>query len=220
MVRLFCVSDTHGHLPPIPAGVDLVLHAGDMVHEGDPSVLADFDAWLGGLPCLVVDGNHEQLDPFRQRNVPATDAERKAMRLDLRTRLPPSARELRDESVEWCERLRVAGLSWHGFPAQFDEWDSKQFADISAKCDVLLVHQPPGHLPSESASLLRLIEATQPLAVVCGHLHQCRGVGRVGNTVVVNCAVQAGFKPSAKGTRGGIVIELDAAARTCTVTAE
>jgi predicted phosphodiesterase len=204
-VRVFCVSDTHGHLPPIPEGIDLVVHAGDMCQQGDPTALAAFPAWLAGRSCVAVDGPPER--------------ERKTMRLDLGVRLAPAGvRELRDETIVWQDRLRMCGLSWRGFPEQFDEWDVR-CAELARSCDVLVVHQPPGDQQGHSASLMRLIQAVQPLLVVCGHMHEARGVTRVGRTLVVNCAVQRAIKPS-DDIHQGFVVEIDRDNELCGVWSE
>jgi Icc-related predicted phosphoesterase len=38
-----------------------------------------------------------------------------------------------------------------------------------------------------STALREFVEQTQPILVVCGHLHESRGVDMLGPTTVVNC---------------------------------
>ena len=63
-MRIVCIADTHGphrqlEVPP----ADLLIHAGDFTfYSTPPSIVSDFDAWLGSLPHrhkVVVPGNHE-----------------------------------------------------------------------------------------------------------------------------------------------------------------
>jgi Icc-related predicted phosphoesterase len=47
-------------------------------------------------------------------------------------------------------------------------------------------------------------------------MHEARGTSRVGRTIVVNCAVQCGIKPS-EDIRGGVVVEIDPVTGECNV---
>src|SRR5207247_3444670 len=63
-MRIVCLADTHGlhRQLEVPTG-DLLIHAGDFTfYSKPPSVVSDFDDWLGSLPHrhkVVVPGNHE-----------------------------------------------------------------------------------------------------------------------------------------------------------------
>src|ERR1039458_8925036 len=65
-VRIVCISDTHElHRElTVPDG-DLLIHAGDFTFFSKrPSMLRDFDDWLGELPHrykIIVPGNHEYI---------------------------------------------------------------------------------------------------------------------------------------------------------------
>ncbi len=61
---------------------------------------------------------------------------------------------------------------------------------------VVLSHCPPydcqldcvrsgGHVGSRSVR--EFIEQTNPQLVICGHIHEARGIDRIGETTVVNC---------------------------------
>ncbi len=61
---------------------------------------------------------------------------------------------------------------------------------------VLLAHAPPYGLKVDrvaggshvgSRALLEHIKRQAPAVVVCGHIHEARGIDRVGDTAVVNC---------------------------------
>ncbi len=71
---------------------------------------------------------------------------------------------------------------------------------ISEKCQlrtrlVLVSHTPPKDTNLDvafsgehvgSSSVRKFIEEKQPSIVFCGHIHEARGIDRIGNTVVVN----------------------------------
>ena len=64
MLRLICISDTHGQHRQLrlPAG-DVLIHGGDLTRYGTLEELRDLNAWLGEQPyahkvvtdsCLVI----------------------------------------------------------------------------------------------------------------------------------------------------------------------
>jgi Icc-related predicted phosphoesterase len=70
----------------------------------------------------------------------------------------------------------------------------REFGDI--KCKILISHQPPlgcqdignsGHNYG-SWSIREKLLKEKPEVVFCGHVHEKFGVGKLGNTLVINCA--------------------------------
>ena len=65
-MRIVVISDTHGlhRQLKMPSG-DLLIHAGDFTfYSKPPSIISDFNAWLGKLPHrhkIVTCGNHDYL---------------------------------------------------------------------------------------------------------------------------------------------------------------
>ena len=63
-MRIVCIGDTHELYRElvVPPG-DLLVHAGDFTfYSKPPSIVSDFNDWLGSLPHrhkVVVPGNHE-----------------------------------------------------------------------------------------------------------------------------------------------------------------
>lgn len=65
---------------------------------------------------------------------------------------------------------------------------------IDARIKMVIVHQPPRGVQdtlyngesSGSVSLLRFVEEYQPDLLLCGHIHEARGMSLVGKTRVVN----------------------------------
>ena len=62
---------------------------------------------------------------------------------------------------------------------------------------ILVVHPPPrgvldavlGRFHVGSINLRHFIESVQPRLVICGHIHECAGIGAIGKTRVVNCSM-------------------------------
>jgi Icc-related predicted phosphoesterase len=62
---------------------------------------------------------------------------------------------------------------------------------------IVVAHPPPrgcrdrvlGRWPAGSRGVSRLIRKTAPAVMVCGHIHEAAGVERLGDTLVVNCAL-------------------------------
>ena len=65
---------------------------------------------------------------------------------------------------------------------------------IDARIKIVVVHQPPRGAQdtlyngesSGSVSLRRFVEEYQPDLLLCGHIHEARGVGFIGTTRIVN----------------------------------
>lgn len=98
---------------------------------------------------------------------------------------------------------------WHAHMYQFTEEALARSLDIGyaqlngAKLHVVLSHPPPraeridytqqGHHVGSTA-LRQFIDRVQPALVICGHIHEGRGIEQLGRTLVVNCgAAAAGF---------------------------
>lgn len=65
-----------------------------------------------------------------------------------------------------------------------------------ARNEVVLSHPPPRNLTVDrtsggthvgSTALRNFIDRVQPILVVCGHIHEARGIDSAGDTTVVNC---------------------------------
>jgi hypothetical protein len=62
---------------------------------------------------------------------------------------------------------------------------------------IVVAHPPPhgcrdrvlGRWSAGSRGLSRLVRKTAPAVMVCGHIHEAAGVERLGDTLVVNCAL-------------------------------
>lgn len=178
MVRVVVLSDTHNRHSKfeVPAG-DVLIHCGDMTNRGSAPELAEFDAWLAGLPHahkLVVCGNMDQrLESCASKEV--------------RQRLLPSAQYLEDDATE------VAGLRIYGSPytpkfsgawqlANEAEAESK-WAAVPEGLDILVTHGPPRDIldavgrgqsatRAGCAALRRHVRRARPRYHFFGHIHE------------------------------------------------
>jgi uncharacterized protein len=104
--------------------------------------------------------------------------------------------------------------------AQLAEFLQSGYAQVSgAGRHVLLSHCPPHgcHLDRThffqhvgSTSVREFIDRTHPALVLCGHIHEGRGIDQLGPTLVVNCgAARAGYFAVAQvEAEGDVKVEL------------
>lgn len=216
-MRIVATSDWHGSLPGnIPDG-DVLVIAGDTLtldhrieaqREQFQTRLVPFLEALPHERVVLVAGNHDFLFDDSQ---PWHDA------------LPAKVTYLRDEAVE-IAGLRFWGAPWSRFLEgwvfmEHEEQLASRWAVIPAGTDVLVVHGPPfgsldtttprfGSVNVGSPSLREWIERHQPRAVVCGHIHECFGVDRIGATAVYNVSYLDESYEHTSG-REPVVIEID-----------
>lgn len=196
-IRIVCISDTHNAAPgegyTLPKG-DVLIHAGDLTNNGQPSELYKALKWLREANYdakIVVAGNHDiALD--KQYGNQSDEA------MELRRALKEDSEivYLEHESVE--VNVKGAEISIFGSPfsmaAGEKQWAfqypasqaEKLWSAIPSDTAILVTHTPPiGHLDASEhwvrggcPALLEVLLRTKPLLHVCGHCHQGRG-GRV-----------------------------------------
>ena len=199
-MELLCISDLHGSLAALgrilaAAGpCDTILLGGDITNFGSPAEAEKLVriAQARRQTVLAVAGNCD-----------SRQIERRLVDLDVSLH----RRGLIDGDVG------LHGLSamppWQTTMYHFTEDELSEalqagYAQIAgAKHHVVLSHCPPhgGRLDRTfagrhvgSQALRAFVERTRPALVVCGHIHESRGVDRLGPTTVVNCGpAAAGF---------------------------
>jgi Icc-related predicted phosphoesterase len=67
-----------------------------------------------------------------------------------------------------------------------------------------------GRFHAGSRGITRLVRETRPAVMICGHIHEASGVGRIGATRVVNCAL-------GPNRRGAMVVMADGQAPAVTM---
>lgn len=194
-MRICCVSDLHGHLPPDVPPCDLLLVAGDVGPESPANAeiwLSDvFAPWLQRQPATAkvgIAGNRDFLAEQRPESFAA---------------LP--WHYLTDELIVGQNDIpTIFGSPWS---PTFGEWAFQRpdwqlagiWAAIPGDTEIVLTHTPPvGYVDTTvdgikagSASLLaRLLELESLRLVVCGHIHEAAGMARLPTGVpVVNASV-------------------------------
>jgi Icc-related predicted phosphoesterase len=193
-LEIICLSDTHElHRDvDVPDG-DLLIHAGDITFfSRRPSVLTDFNDWLGELPHLykvVIPGNHDTLlqDEANRRKI-------------------TNAHLLINSGVEVNE-LKIWGtpttaLNSGAFAVPDDIARTEIWALIPADTDILVTHIPPARIldgtprTTEHAgceSLRSSYRRIRPRLHVFGHVHSAAGYNPTAHTLFVNAALAGEF---------------------------
>jgi Icc-related predicted phosphoesterase len=215
-MRLVATSDWHGSLPDaVPAG-DVLVIAGDTlslehdVEDQEAQFTGELVPFLAELPhrILLVAGNHDFLF---------------AAPRPWQDELPANVTYLLDQAIE-VDGVRFWGAPWSSLlPGWvFMEPETaleRRWEAIPAGIDVLVVHGPPyrsldqtapssGSIHVGSPSLRDWITRYEPQAVVCGHIHECFGVDRIGSTTIYNVSYLDQAYEHVPG-RGPVVIEIE-----------
>jgi predicted phosphohydrolase len=207
-MRIVCISDTHEFHRDVevPDG-DLLIHAGDFTYFSKrPSMLFDFDDWLGSLPHehkVVVPGNHEFLLEDPQHRPAISNA----------TLLIDAGIEIEDIRI-WGSPVTPLYGGAFGMSSGSDR--KRVWAKIPDGTDILITHTPPfGVLDREvdgdgHQGCLGLMEAVfriRPRLHVFGHIHGGYGTYRNENTLFANAAL---YDELGGVERPPIVVDFDA----------
>jgi Icc-related predicted phosphoesterase len=207
-MRVVCVADTHGlHRQLEVPGGNLLVHAGDFTFNSEPpSVVSDFNAWLGAIPHrhkVVVPGNHEfVLEEPRNRGA-ITNA----------ILLIDSGVEVEGISI-WGSP--VTPLYGDAFGKSRPEDRQRHWAQVPEGLDILITHGPPFAILDHGGSaerregcpyLFEPVFRARPRLHVFGHIHAGYGTLWTSNTVFVNASLLGG---SGSLDREPIVIDLQA----------
>ncbi|RQM28435.1 hypothetical protein B5M09_007626 [Aphanomyces astaci] len=182
VVRVVCISDTHGKhdLMEIPPG-DILIHAGDFTNIGTHNQLRRFASWLAALPHphkVVVAGNHEySLDAYwyikgggRKRHKQFQD--------------PAISRQILTD-VCTAFNLRPGNESTAHWQA------------VPDNVDILVTHTPPhgildmnfrGQTCGDEALMDEVLSRIRPRFHVFGHIHEGHGTVEMDGTTFVNAS--------------------------------
>jgi uncharacterized protein len=214
-MRIVCLTDLHGRLAAAKriladAGpADAVLLGGDLTTFGSPDdaeavvLLAQKHASLvaavaGNCDSAAIDQRLGELGVgLHGRGIVCGD-----IGIHGLSAIPPWKRGMYELTEEQLAAALAAGYA--------------EIKDAGQK--VLLAHVPPRGLKLDrtffwthagSTAVREFVERTQPALVVCGHIHEGRGVETLGQTTVVNCGFAGhGDYAVAEVDRGGIEVEL------------
>jgi hypothetical protein len=207
-VRLVCFGDIHmalrpiERLAPVLRQADVAILTGDITNFGDPpDAFQVVDAVRAYCPTVwAVTGNLDMawvIDAFREAGIS----------------LHGEGRRLGDLGVFGCGGSNITPMDT---PTELEEHEltavlERAHATVAdAARRLLICHTPPydtrldrlvNGTPVGSPAVRTFIEARRPDIAVVGHIHEGRGIERVGETVVVN--------PGALRDGGYVVIEHD-----------
>jgi Icc-related predicted phosphoesterase len=219
VIRILCITDIHGDrhayrriIDREAPGVDVIAIGGDITNFGTPEDAEWFidQAVATGKMTVAVAGNCDsaQIDRYLvERGVSVAGF------------------------GKLIGRVGIYGVSaaplWHGTMYELTEDELKIYLQHGREqlggvdTEVILSHSPPRQTAVDrvrsgahvgSSSLRELIEQTQPALVICGHIHEARGIDQVGKSVVVNCgpAFQGYYAVATIGDHGLARVDLRA----------
>ncbi|MBX2991804.1 MAG: metallophosphoesterase family protein [Bacteroidetes bacterium] len=200
-MKILALSDIHGayrrmlDIVNFHSSVDVIVVAGDLTTNGSPEEAEEAIDQLQRFrkPLLVVAGN---MDP------PLLD--------DVFVRLGVS---LNGRGVV------ISGVGFSGVsaspisplrtPNEISEEEISARAELGlmqvsgAEINLFVPHSPPLNTKLDrvhtgrhvgSSAVRSFIEKHQPHVVICGHIHEARGVDRIGSAEIINCGpVGSGF---------------------------
>ncbi|QQG39720.1 MAG: metallophosphoesterase [Candidatus Aenigmatarchaeota archaeon] len=196
-MKLLCGSDFHGTLPKSLEKVvkkekpAAFLYAGDMIphpwEDGSAEDVAEGIANLG-VPAYVVAGNFD--DPEFLKIVALAS---------------PAFHLLGMEKVE-LNGYTIVGLMDLSLPLvyAFRHLRSDVLKSVLKGCKpertIIVNHIPPYKTKADFATawgfdedagdegLRKIVDDFQPLLIVCGHIHEAKGIYKVGKTTILNTA--------------------------------
>lgn len=202
-LRIYAVADIHGHedrLSRIRSVItaerpDVLVAAGDITsYTGADRIIALLNEMP--VPVLAVRGNTDfaRMEGLfaRYANISPLNLTRVAVNgvpfAGLSGTIPVPFRS----RISIVEKRKLAAL-----------------AQLVTPGTVVVVHTPPrgvldeafGRFHAGSKGLAKMVQDARPLAVICGHIHERPGVGRLGESFVVNCNMGGG--------RGGALIDVE-----------
>jgi uncharacterized protein len=215
-VRLICFGDVHmafraiERLGPTLRDADWAILTGDLTHFGDPpDAFRVVNAVRKFCPnVLAVTGNLDMpwvIDAFRSDGIS----------------LHGEGRRLGDLGVFGCGGSNVTPMDT---PTELEEGELRDVLErghaavAEAPRRLMVCHTPPYETrldrlmdgrPVGSPAVRAFIEAHEPDVAVVGHIHEGRGVDRVGGTLVLNAgALRDGGYVAVENGPGGLTAEL------------
>lgn len=196
-MKLLCITDIHNRIEPFQhilfnvGRVDMVLLGGDLTNFGTPMDVEKIVrlAQSTNYPVLAVAGNCDSAHIDKRL-------------IELSVSVTGKGMIIKDVGIHGIS----AAPPWHRkmYGLTEDELALSLQAGYSqvqnARWHVVLAHTPPRGIKLDrthyfqhigSSALREFIDKTQPALVVCGHVHESRGVDMIGRTTVVNCGPAA-----------------------------
>jgi hypothetical protein len=194
-MKLLCITDIHNRLEPFQRilnearPIDAILLGGDLTNFGTP---ADVEyivhlAQSTNFPVLAVAGNCDSAPVDRRLT-------------ELGVSIAGRGMIIKDMGIHGLSAAPPWHRGMYGFTeeelAQHLQAGYTEIKNKNALWHVVLTHVPPQGIKLDhthffqhvgSSALREFVDKTQPALVVCGHVHESRGVDMIGHTTVVNC---------------------------------
>lgn len=217
-MKLCLISDTHNmHDRLVIPECDILIHAGDITGKGAFGKLAAFNSWVADLleddvvkeDVIYIAGNHDlTLDDVSDTRVQAESIFTAGQYLNkTMAYIGPADSQLCVYGLP--EQLKFCNWAFNTDEAGL----AKHLENIPEDVDILVTHGPPHGVLDDnhsgtncgSVSMYNWIKQYQPKLVVCGHIHESRGIALIDNTLVVNASICTGdYSP----TNQPIILEL------------
>jgi len=193
-MKIIAVADIHGRYAAVDdilareREFDLLLIAGDLTNVGTPTeaeaAILSFQRY--GKPVLAVAGNMD---------VPAVESRFAGLRADINGR----GVVIGDVGI-----LGVAGSPPTPFRSPYElpedeiakRLDAGWAAIAGARTRIIVPHAPPHRTKLDrtfigmhvgSKAVREFVLQRRPELLVCGHIHESRGIDTLGETTMVNC---------------------------------
>ncbi len=194
MLRLVCISDTHGDHEGLllPQG-DVLIHAGDFTAHGKRDEVPSFMRWIGSQGfkhVLCIAGNH---DTYLEQDPEACQQFANEEGVIL---LNDSGCEI-DGHQFWGSPITPRFCDW-AFMRDPGEHIEAHWNLIPQSTDVLITHGPPfgimdgverlsgGFEKTGCPSLLEKVQELSPTVHLFGHIHEGRGREELAGTTYLN----------------------------------
>jgi hypothetical protein len=216
-MKLLGITDLHGDYPALDrilkdAGpVDVILLGGDITHFGTPNAAESIVRYVqpSARQVLAVAGNCDSAAIDQRLAELGVSLFHRGVVLDGVgfygvSAMPPWGGHMYELTEAEIAATLQAGREQLGEPLR----------------EVLLSHPPPHATRLDrtyrgehvgSRAVRRFIEETHPALVLCGHIHEARGVDTLGVTTVVNCGHARRGQYAVVEVSASIQVELRAA---------
>jgi predicted phosphodiesterase len=202
MVRVVCISDTHGYHKSIdlPHG-DILIHAGDFSSRGREYEVRSFGTWFAQQlhqHKIIIAGNHDMSFEGTEH--------RRAIEWLYDDCIDTRFIYLQDSEVTLTvddRQIKVYGSPWQpefcnwAFNAPRGKLLKAIWSKIPTDTDILVTHGPPAEILDlcdhgervGCQDLLNRVKELDNLKLhIFGHIHEAYGLQVVGNTTFVNAS--------------------------------
>lgn len=203
-MRIYAVADIHGKAENISriaaivpkAGADLLVVAGDLTrYRSSRKAVSQLNRLA--VPCFAIRGNTDW---------PAVDRWLSAFPNTRTLHLKAHIRE----GIHFVGAGGTVPLPFRSRIRLSENRLLRHLSPLITRRTILVAHPPPygtldralGRYHVGSRNLHRFLVDAQPRLFICGHVHEDSGVGQIGGTAVVNCAMSRAC--------AGALIDLDA----------